>query len=66
MLQVGKKFYLEAGDEITLKTGNASITLKKDGTIQIKGKDITVTGSGKIGIKASSNVVIKGSKIAQN
>jgi type VI secretion system secreted protein VgrG len=40
--------------------------MKKDGTIQIKGKDITVTGSGKIGIKASSDVVIKGSKIAEN
>jgi len=65
-LQVGKKFVLQAGDEITLVTGSASITMKKDGTIQIKGKDITVTGSGKIGIKASSDVVIKGSKIAEN
>jgi len=65
-LVVGKKFVLEAGDEITIKTGDASITMKKDGTIQIKGKDITVTGSGKIGIKASSDLVIKGSKIAQN
>ncbi len=65
-LQVGKKFFLEAGDEITLKSGDASITLKKDGTIQIKGKDITVTGSGKIGIKASGDMVLKGSKIAQN
>ncbi len=65
-LQVGKKFYLEAADEITLKTGDASITLKKDGTIQIKGKDITLSGSGKIGVKASSDLVLKGSKIAQN
>ena len=64
--QVGKKYYLEAGDEITLKTGDASITMKKDGTITIKGKDITIQGSGKIGIKASSDVVIKGSKIAEN
>lgn len=66
MVQVGKKFYLEAGDEITFKTGSASIVLKKDGTIQIKGKDITIEGSGKIGIKASGDVVVKGSKIAQN
>jgi type VI secretion system secreted protein VgrG len=64
--QVGKKFYLDAGDEITLKTGDASITMKKDGTIQIKGKDITVTGSGKIGVKASGDLVLKGSKIAEN
>ena len=64
--QVGKKFYLEAADEITLKTGDASIVMKKDGTIQIKGKDITITGSGKIGVKASGDMVLKGSKIAQN
>ena len=64
--QIGKKYYLEAGDEVILKTGDASITMKKDGTITIKGKDITVQGSGKIGIKASSDVVIKGSKIAEN
>jgi type VI secretion system secreted protein VgrG len=66
MNQVAKKFYLEAGDEITLKTGNASITMKKDGTIQIKGKDITIIGSGKINAKASGDMVLKGSKIAQN
>jgi type VI secretion system secreted protein VgrG len=64
--QVGKKFALQAGDEIALVTGSASLVMKKDGTIQIKGKDITVEGSGKIGIKASGDVVIKGSKIAQN
>jgi len=64
--QVGKKFYLDAGDEITLKTGDASLVMKKDGTIQLKGKDITVTGSGKIGIKASGDMVLKGSKIAEN
>jgi type VI secretion system secreted protein VgrG len=65
-MQVGKKFYLEAGDEITLKTGGASITMKKNGTIQIKGKDITVVGDGKIGIKASGQLTLKGSKIAEN
>ena len=47
-------------------TGSASIVMKKDGTIAIKGKDITVNGSGKIGIKASSDVVVKGSKIGLN
>lgn len=66
MSQVAKKFYLEAGDEITLKTGDASITMKKDGTIQIKGKDITIIGSGKIKAKASGDMVLKGSKIAEN
>jgi type VI secretion system secreted protein VgrG len=63
---VGKALAVEAADEISLTSGSASITLKKDGTIQIKGKDVTVEGSGKINLKASSDVIIKGSKIAQN
>jgi type VI secretion system secreted protein VgrG len=40
--------------------------LKKDGTITIKGKDISIDGGGKISIKASSDVVLKGSKVTQN
>jgi type VI secretion system secreted protein VgrG len=64
--QVGKKFFLEAGDEITLKTGSASLTMKKDGTIELKGKDITIVGSGKIGVKASGDLGLKGSKITNN
>ena len=65
-LSVGKKLMVDAGDEILIKTGSASISMKKDGTITIKGKDITLDGSGKINIKASSDVVIKGSKVTQN
>jgi type VI secretion system secreted protein VgrG len=65
-LQVGKNFVLNAGDQIQLKTGEASITMKKDGTIEIKGKDIKITASGKINAKASSDVVIKGSQIKEN
>lgn len=65
-LDVGKNFSLTAGDSITLTTGSASITMKKDGTIVISGKNITIDGSGAIDIKANRNVVIKGQKILQN
>jgi len=65
-IQIGKKFTLDAGDQILLKTGDASISMKKDGTIQIKGKDITISGSGKINVKADSDITMKGSKISQN
>lgn len=61
-----KKINLTATDEITFVTGKASILLKKDGTIQIKGGNITVDGSGIINIKSATDVVIKGSKISQN
>jgi type VI secretion system secreted protein VgrG len=40
--------------------------MKKDGTIAIKGTDIAIQGSGKISIKASGDVVVKGSKVTQN
>ena len=65
-LDVGKHFSLTAGDSITLTTGAASITLKKDGTITISGKNITVDGSGAIKIEANRNVIVKGQKILQN
>ena len=65
-LTVGKNLVINAGDSISITTGSASITMKKDGTIAISGKDISIEGSGKINIKASSDVIVKGSKILQN
>ncbi|MET0348969.1 MAG: type VI secretion system tip protein TssI/VgrG, partial [Rhizobacter sp.] len=65
-LKVGKNLAINAADSISITTGSASIVMKKDGTIVIKGKNITIEGSGKISVKASSDVVMKGSKILQN
>jgi len=65
-LKVGKKLIIDAGDQVVIKTGSASLTMKKDGTITLKGKDITLDASGKINIKASGDVIVKGSKVAQN
>lgn len=66
VLKVGQDLIIDAGDSVTIKTGSASIVMKKDGTIQIKGKNITIDGAGKINVKAAGDVVIKGSKILQN
>ncbi|MFO1199067.1 MAG: type VI secretion system tip protein TssI/VgrG [Burkholderiaceae bacterium] len=65
-LTVGKELSIDAKDSITLTSGKASITLKKDGTIQIKGKDIVIEASGKINGKADGDMVLKGRKITQN
>ncbi|MEO1017633.1 MAG: type VI secretion system tip protein TssI/VgrG [Pseudomonadota bacterium] len=65
-VDVGKTISVQAGDEISLTTGKASIVMKKDGTITIKGKDIKIEGSGKIDVRASKNITMKGQKILQN
>jgi type VI secretion system secreted protein VgrG len=65
-VSVGKTLTVTAADSITLTTGSASIVMKKDGTITINGKDITIEGSGQITGKASKDMVLKGQKILQN
>ncbi len=53
-----KKVEITADDEISFKTGDAEIIMKKNG-------DITING-GKITIKGSGDLVLKGSKISEN
>lgn len=57
-IQSGKTIKIEGKNEIKLECGSASITLKKSGDIEIKGK--------KIDMKADGDIQIKGSKIAGN
>ena len=66
VLKVGKNFVIEAAESISLKTGDSIITMNKNGTITIKGKDISVDGSGKIVAKASGDIVLKGQSILEN
>ena len=60
------KVTIDAASELVLKCGGASIVLASGGEITIKGTDITIQGSGKINAKAGGDVVLKGSKVAQN
>ncbi len=53
-----KKGVIDIKDQLTIKCGKASITMKKNGDITIEGKKINIKGSG--------NVVIKGKKVLQN
>lgn len=61
-----KNLILEGKDSITLKCGDATIEMKKDGTITIDGKDISAKGSGKIVVDADGSLTLKGSTINQN
>ncbi len=53
-----KEVFVEAADSIEIRTGSASIIMKRSGDIQIKGKKIKIEGS--------SDVILKGSKISEN
>ena len=62
----GKKIALDAGSEITLQTGEATVTLKKNGDIVISGKNLTINTSGKVDLKADGNVSAKGKDFTVN
>jgi type VI secretion system secreted protein VgrG len=40
--------------------------MKKDGTITLTGKDVTIKGSGKITVQASMDLVLKGMTVKGN
>jgi type VI secretion system secreted protein VgrG len=58
IVEAQKAVTISAADELTLKCGQSSIVLKKNGDISITGKEISV--------KASGDLVLKGQKILQN
>ncbi len=57
-VKTGKKALLEVADEISIKCGKASIKMKKNGDIDIRGRNISIKGTG--------NITIKGKKVIYN
>ena len=53
-------------NEIAVKNGSASIVLKQDGSIIIRGNNITIEGASRVNIKASADIVLKAANIRQN
>jgi hypothetical protein len=49
-----------------IKVGDASLLMKKDGTIELRGKDMAIRASGQIEIKAGRELILKGSNIREN
>jgi type VI secretion system secreted protein VgrG len=54
-LKSGKTVVVEAGNQLTLKCGPAFITLKKDGTITIKGSKVLINSGGMTGSGSGSS-----------
>ena len=72
-ITVKQSFKLDAATELTLKCGQASIVLKQDGTITIKGGNVTVEGSmgatvkgAKVDVNGTGPVTVKGATVAIN
>ncbi len=64
-LTVKEKWIVDVDEEVSLTSGDASIVLKKNGDIQLKGKNITIQGDS-VTLNASKSLVAKGSKISNN
>lgn len=64
---VGEKITVNSDEEIVLKTGQSQISMKKDGTIEISGTDVTMkTPAGTVHIDAGGIITIKGSMVRIN
>ena len=55
-INVGTTFELVAADKITLTTGQSSLVMQKDGTIDIKGMTITISGTQSVTVKGITGV----------
>jgi len=70
-VKVGSALVLDLQDDdivigIDVGGGNASLRMKKDGTIEIKGKDIKLEADSDLDIKASGTLTLKGSTVNIN
>jgi type VI secretion system secreted protein VgrG len=65
-LRVGGAWVIDAGDHVIIKSGAASLTLKANGDIVLKGKNLFLDGGGKINVKASGELAMTGANIKEN
>ena len=64
---VDEKYAMEGKKEIAITSGSSSVTMNKDGKIEITGTDVTFkTAAGKIHIDAGGIITIKGSMVKIN
>jgi hypothetical protein len=46
--KVGKNLVIKSADSVTMETGDAGITMRKDGTVMIKSNRLAIDGLGKV------------------
>jgi phage protein D len=62
-IQQGKLDVTCGGPEVSITCGGSSAVLKQDGSVTIKGSQVTIDASGKLALSSSGVVQIKGSSI---
>ena len=65
-VDAAKNILLEAGDSITLRVGQSVLVMKKDGTVTLDGKDISLTASADVNQKAGGTIKNVASNIHNN
>jgi len=55
-----------ANHEIVVRCGSASIVLKTDGSITIKGANVTIEAAGNVALKAGGTLALKAARIVQS
>jgi type VI secretion system secreted protein VgrG len=65
-IDVKKKINIKAGDQLTITVGQASLVMKKNGDITIKGKTIKFDASMEIKGKAGKSVDLKAAMVKVN
>jgi hypothetical protein len=53
-------------NQVAIKLDAASLVMKRDGSIELKGNQIVVQGAGTVTVKASGPLILKGATIQQN
>lgn len=51
-IDIKEKISIKGGEELVIEVGQSKVTCKKDGTIQIEGKDLKLKATGSIAIEA--------------
>jgi type VI secretion system secreted protein VgrG len=60
----GGKLNIDASQEIVLKTGSSSLTMKMDGTIELKGKNLTIKGDVSCAVEGTATASVQGTALA--
>ena len=63
---VGKSYHITVADELTIRVGKSTLTMKSDGSISINGHTLSVGTSGEQAYNADGNIVMNGKKIQEN